>query len=126
MTLARRRAVFVAYALAVLALLLWPALELPAGPVPRPDLVAHLGVFGLFTLLLVAARPARGPALGPRNLAVSGAGSLVFASGAELAQGLPGVNRFVTWEDGLANAMGVFGAITACLLLGAIEEDARA
>lgn len=45
------RVCFVLYTLILLTATHWPKLTVP-GPIPRPDLVAHLGAFGLWTILL--------------------------------------------------------------------------
>ncbi|GAB4515659.1 MAG: hypothetical protein Tsb0013_20260 [Phycisphaerales bacterium] len=125
MSLALRRAALGCYIAAVLVLTLWPGLKLPETAVRRPDLIAHAGLYGLLTLLMIGARVGGPPTLGARNIFVGGAITLAIASAAEAAQGLPGINRVAGWDDGAANALGVFAVCALMLLVGAIDDQKR-
>lgn len=112
---ARRRAIFVVYALLTATATHWPKLELPL-PSLRPDIIIHMGVFGLWTLICVNAG-FFGPPLSRRNILLGGLVSLVYSVVDELTQGIPGINRVVGLDDALANAAGVVAAVIACLVL---------
>ena len=125
MSLTLRRLALGLYLAVVAVLLLWPGIVLPETTIRRPDLVAHAGMFGLLTLLMIGSRVGGRPTLGPRNIAVGGSISLLLARGLEAAQGIPGINRTSGWDDGIANALGVFGVCAALLLIGAIDDVKR-
>lgn len=111
-----RIAAFAAYALLIVTLTHWPGLTIE-GPVARPDLWIHVGVFGGWTVLF-AACGWFGPALSARNVLLSGAASLAYATVDEVTQGLPGINRHVAVDDWLANAAGIILATAGLLALG--------
>lgn len=89
----------------VLALTLWPRLEVPI-PINRPDLLAHLGVFGSLTLVAIASG-LFGPALSRRNILWSAISTGLFASIDESLQSIPAIHRTCALDDALANLLGV-------------------
>ncbi len=117
------RAVTAVYTLIVTWLMLWPNLQGPDIPVQRPDLVAHFGVFGLLTLLVIACRLFAERAISAANIARSGVLCASFATLTELGQGLPFINRVFDPMDAMCNALGVLGAVAACCFLAALADD---
>lgn len=115
------RTAFIVYALTLVTLTHWPQLEIPSDIIERPDLVAHFGAFGLFTLLLIAAS-FFGPALSPRNITRAAIVAAVYAPIDELTQSIPGVNRTTSAWDLLANLGGVALATLAAILLSRIRQ----
>lgn len=115
------RIAFIVYALTLVTLTHWPRLELPADIIERPDLVAHVGAFGLFTLLLIAAS-FFGPSLSTRNIARAALVAAIYAPLDELTQSLPGVNRTTSALDLVANLAGVALATLAALTLARIRQ----
>jgi VanZ family protein len=115
------RVAFVVYALTLVTLTHWPRLELPTDIIERPDLVAHVGAFGLFTLLLIAAS-FFGPSLSRRNILRAALIAAIYAPIDELTQSLPGVNRTTSLWDLLANLAGVALAAIAALTLARIRQ----
>ncbi|MFI4898797.1 MAG: hypothetical protein ACIARR_13365 [Phycisphaerales bacterium JB059] len=116
-----RRAAFVLYALTLLVATHWPQLSI-RGPIERPDLVIHVGAFGLWTLLLILAA-FFGRAFSRRNILVGGAIGAVYAPLDELSQGLPGLERVVAVDDAMANLLGVFLAGGACLTFSLLRSS---
>lgn len=102
---ARRRAIFFVYAALTLTATHWPRLELPL-PSMRPDIVIHMGVFGLWTCIFLVAE-FFGPVLSRRNILLGGLVSLAYSAIDEATQGLPGINRVAAFDDAAANALGV-------------------
>ncbi len=115
------RTAFIVYALTLVTLTHWPRLELPTDIIERPDLVAHVGAFGLLTLLLIAAS-FFGPALSTRNIVRSTIVAAIYAPIDELTQSIPGVNRTTSALDMLADLAGVAIAAAAALLLSRIRQ----
>ncbi len=89
----------------VLALTLWPRLEVPI-PINRPDLIAHLVVFGSLTLVAIAAG-LFGPALSHRNILRSAIATGLFACIDEGLQSIPAIHRTCALDDAMANLLGV-------------------
>ncbi|MCC6428393.1 MAG: hypothetical protein IT435_16425 [Phycisphaerales bacterium] len=109
--------VFGVYAGITLMLTHYPQLTIP---VPgRPDLVAHMGLFGLWTLFCCACGWF-GPALSETNIWRSGGVSLVYSGLDEWSQGIPAIRRFAALDDFGANALGVIAATALMLLAGRI------
>lgn len=125
MNIVHRRAALVVYLILVACATLWPALRLPDMDVPRPDLIGHASMFGLLTLLMILARPGGPPTLGARNIATGALISLAIASTLEAAQAMPFLRRSCGWDDGIANAVGVIGVTTLCLVVGALDDQKR-
>lgn len=119
------RVLFVVFALVLVTLTHWPNLELDIDVVERPDLIAHVGAFGLWTLLLIAAS-FFGPMLSTRNIARAGVVGAIYAPIDELTQGLPGVHRHVSALDLIANLVGVAGAVVFMLVVARIRQRGAA
>lgn len=109
-----RRVAFFAYAAALFVATHWPRLELNVRGVERPDLLAHLLVFGVwFLLLFFSGLP------GSTGLYRSVGRAWLIAAGyaaADEALQLPEfVRRHAAWDDLAANLAGVsIGAMLAC------------
>ena len=98
----------------------WPQLRLPAGPIERPDLLVHVGAFGLLAFLVQRAH-VFGRARGTRNTLIAGAASLAYAAFDEITQAIPALRRQAVIDDFLANALGVFLGVSAGALVGAFR-----
>lgn len=110
---------FILYALALVTLTHYPQLQLPPGPVPRPDLVAHLGAFGLLAALLMGSTLVGQPhrlRAPTRTLLIT----LPYAVIDEATQAIPGLNRFVSPDDLYANWAGLILGTTAAFTLANI------
>lgn len=109
-----RAFVFGGYAGLVFVATHWPALTLP---IPgRPDLVAHLAVFGVWTALCIAAEPF-GPMLSVRNILGSQFVSVVYSAVDEGLQAFAFVRRAAALDDFGANTCGVTAATLLALVL---------
>ncbi len=117
------RIAFFIYALIIATLTHWPQLQMPEMGLTRSDLVVHIGVFGLWTILFIRCAWF-GPAASARNIALGGLCSLVYAGLDEATQGLPGIRRFVGWDDFSANMLGVATGVTTVLILAAFDPPA--
>lgn len=113
----RWRAAFAVYAIIIFTLTHWPQLQLPAGPIPRPDLGVHALVFGLWAILMVRAEWFGRHWTSHRNLWLSGAVSVLYAGVDEALQAIPFLNRFAAVDDFLANLVGVAIAMTVMAIL---------
>lgn len=118
-----RRRAFALYAALVFTATHWPKLEIHA-PIERPDLVIHLGVFGLWAGACIAAA-FFGPLWSTRNILISGLVSLIYSAFDEATQAIPFIHRTCALDDWCYNALGVAGA-TAIALLLARRRRARA
>lgn len=96
-------------------LLLWPNLELPQ-VVERPDLWAHGGTFGLFTLLLCMWNPFRLQGPGPTGL-LGMVGGIVYGGATELLQMIPIVKRTAGWDDWAADSFGTVCGLLAFIMV---------
>lgn len=114
------RVVFGVYVVLLLAGTHWPRLEVP-GPGARPDLVVHLGAFGVWTGLLTLSA-FFGPALASRNILRAGGVGLAYAVADESTQMLAIFGRVFGLDDMLAN---VLGSSLATLTLLALSRRAR-
>jgi len=103
----RRAAGFWLYAITLATLTHWPALRVEA-PIERPDLLIHLGAFGLWTLLLAGL--VRSP------LAV-GLIASCYAALDEGTQAIPILHRTAGWDDLAADLLGVWLAVALVALL---------
>ncbi|MCP3905754.1 MAG: hypothetical protein GY715_19175 [Planctomycetes bacterium] len=104
------RVVFVVYALLLTTATHWPRLELP--PIsPFGDKTVHFLAFALLTWLLWRSQWIR------HRLALT-VTALAWSALDEVAQAIPGVNRFVTAPDLVANGLGV---VSVGLWLWALE-----
>jgi VanZ family protein len=96
-------------------LLLWPKLELPQ-VIERPDLWAHGGSFGLFTLLLCLWNPLR--VRGPGLTGLMGmAGGVAYGGSTELLQMIPFVKRTAGWDDWAADSFGALCGLIAFMMI---------
>lgn len=93
------------YALTLLVLTHWPRLQINA-PIGRPDLLAHLIAFSLWTVLLLATGWLGRPTSARAMLLAAVAGVCMSAVD-EASQGLPRINRSVQASDLFANFGGV-------------------
>ena len=89
----------------VLVLTLWPRLELQI-PIKRPDLYAHLGVFGSLTFVATAAGLFGRP-LSNRNILLTALAVGLFACIDESLQSIPAIHRTCALDDAMANLLGV-------------------
>lgn len=112
-----RRRIFWVYAITLFTLTHWPRLEVKVPGVERPDLLAHLAVFGLWYLLFFAAAyfgPLGGSAA--RTIAAPWAIAVVYACVDEALQLIPALGRHAAWDDLAANLAGLTLAAAACLM----------
>ena len=108
------------YAAALFTATHWPGLRVD-GPVPHTDKWVHFAAFAVWTLLLIAAKPFAGSTR--KRIVVCGLIAAVYSLIDELLQGIPGLNRFVSWQDMLANLGGV--AIGMALAFAATAATGR-
>jgi VanZ family protein len=99
------RVVFVGYAVFLATMTHWPNLKVESG-LPRTDLWAHAGAFFVWTMLLLATGWL-GARLSWKNLARGLPIGVAISGLDELTQGIPGLGRFVSWDDFGANVLGV-------------------
>lgn len=105
---------FGAYAGFLFMMTHWPALKLP-GP-GRPDLVAHLAIFGLWNALFIACGRF-GPRLSIVNIAICTMIASVYAAIDESLQHIPGLNRVPALDDFGANVAGILLAGVFAVML---------
>ncbi len=98
------RAVFWVYAAFIFVGTHWPKLEIPG--TGRPDLFAHVAVFGLWAALFIACR-FFGPALSWRNIGLGALVSAAYSGIDEGLQAIPFIRRVPAWDDWGANLLGV-------------------
>ncbi len=91
------------------------------GPIPRPDLIVHMTVFGLWTALCIACG-FFGPRWSALNILVSGVVALAYSAFDEGTQVIPALNRVAAWDDWFANAAGVGAATTAALVIARLRR----
>lgn len=116
------RVAFFIYAALLFTMTHWPALELPSGAIPRPDVLAHVGVFALWTLLCVRAG-FFGHWLSGRNIALSFLIAIVYVAIDEGTQAIPGLRRHASWDDFAANVLGVCLGMAAVMGIGVLSVD---
>ncbi len=116
MTTKTRRIAFGVFALILVTATHWPKLRI-AAPIPRPDLIAHVGAFGLWTLLAISAQ-LFGPALSRRNIVLTSLLAVGYAALDEVTQGIPSLGRTVALSDWIANVAGIFLAACSAILVG--------
>lgn len=106
---------FLAYAAVLFVATHWPNLKIESDVIERPDLLIHLGAFGLWAFLLHLTG-LLGPAGSARAaLKTWGVGAL-YAAVDEASQAIPILGRTAVWDDYLANLAGLaLGAGAACL-----------
>lgn len=108
------RRAFWAYAGFVFIATHYPKLQVP-GP-GRPDILVHIGVFALWTALIIGCS-FFGPALSAKNLVVSAIMAAVYSGVDELLQAIPFIRRVPAWDDWGANLIGVASATGVAALL---------
>lgn len=89
----------------VLLLTLWPNLEVPI-PIKRPDLIAHLAVFGSLSFIATLAG-LFGPPFSTRNLIRTSLAVAAFSGVDESLQAIPFIRRTSALDDFAANVLGV-------------------
>lgn len=102
----------------------WPALEVRVAEIPRPDLVAHFGVFSTWYVLLFAAAffgPIGRPGETLRTLGLPWLIAVGYAAFDEGLQLIPMIQRHAAWDDLAAN----IGGITVGLIGASIWTAAR-
>ena len=106
---------FAGFAVLLFAGTHWPQLRIE-GPIPRPDLVVHLVVFGLWALLLCISGIFGEPGQFATSARCFGVG-LVYAAFDESTQMIPALGRFAAMDDYLFNVIGLMlGAGLAMLV----------
>ena len=119
-TLLRRG--FLLYAVALFIATHWPNLRIESDVIRRPDLLVHLGAFGLWAFLLHLTG-LLGPPRAARTAGVTFAVGAVYAGIDELTQAIPVLGRTVVWDDYFANLAGVtLGAAAGCLVARAFPQ----
>jgi VanZ family protein len=111
-----RRTTFGVYATIIFVLTHWPKLEVPI-PVHRPDIIAHIGVFGLWTVLCVLSGWF-GLWSSPRNILISAPVAAAYSGIDEWLQAIPFIRRQAAWDDFAANLAGVILGVIFASLLG--------
>lgn len=101
------RRAFWLYVPALFLLTHWPGAHIPMPG--RPDLLAHLTIFGVWTALLISAG-FFGPPLSWRNIGVCAAVAAAYSGFDEALQAIPFVRRHAAWDDWGANLLGVAAA----------------
>lgn len=116
MALGPRRIALGVYLVALFTATHWPQLRIDIGELPRPDLLLHFSAFSIFTVLIAGAR-LFGPTLAWRSIGLSALAAAVYGVFDELTQATPGLGRFATIDDYLANLGGiVIGAVLLAML----------
>lgn len=105
------RVVFVVYAIALFIATHWPRVVVP-GAGFRVDLFIHVGVFGLWNILLVLTAW-MGPRWHRRNLIGSTLIAAAAGVGDEISQSMPIFDRQFGFDDMAANLVGVLAAAAA-------------
>jgi hypothetical protein len=93
----------------------WPRARLPDTGV-RLDLFVHMGIFGVWTGLLIGAGFFGAP-LSNRNLLAAALIAPVYAAVDEGLQAIPWVHRTCAWDDYALNLAGIGIALGAALAL---------
>ena len=109
-----RRFVFGGYAGTIFALTHWPRLSIDTS-IQRPDLIAHVTIFGLWVVVALGAK-LFGPALSNRNMGRTGALAVAYASLDEWTQSIPFLGRTAALDDWFANVLGILVGLGACTL----------
>ena len=91
------------------------------GPIPRPDLIVHMTVFGLWTALCIACG-FFGRMWSARNIVFSGMVALAYSAFDEGTQVIPALNRVAAWDDWFANAAGVGAVSVAALVIARLRR----
>lgn len=98
------RAAFLLYAPLLFLGTHWPQLTIPMGG--RPDLVVHLTIFGIWTVLLFVSGLVGDPRSW-RTVALVHVVAVLYAAADEGLQAVPFVRRWFAWDDMMFNTFGV-------------------
>jgi len=105
------RRILAVYATAMFVGTHWPRYTAPietALPIDKVmHVVAYAGLAGFVMLARLHAGGTRSRAFTPSNIDRSALLCLIWAGVDELTQAIPGLHRYVTWQDYAANAAGV-------------------
>lgn len=112
----RWRVVFFVYASLLFVGTHWPNLKVETPLIERPDLLAHLVVFALWSVLCWLSGLC-GPALQSSTALRAGVLSLIYAAIDEGLQALPFVQRNASWDDLAADCLGVASGVILALIL---------
>lgn len=105
---------FILYALVLFTATHWPNLRIKSDVIERPDLLIHLGAFGLWAFLLHLTS-LLGPPRSPKTALRTFIAGAVYAAFDEATQALPFLGRTAVWDDYFANLVGVtLGVAAAC------------
>ena len=110
------RVTFVLYALALTIGTHWPDFSVTTPGIEFSDKILHAGAF-FGGVLLLGLTGWLGPP-GLRSACCAGAIGVVWAATDELTQGIPILNRSVSFFDFLADVLGAAGAVLALVLIG--------
>lgn len=116
------RGAFWVYAAGLVVMTHLPGVRTPGMDLTRTDLAAHVGAFGVWTVLFHATGYT-GVWLGVWSVARSVAVGAGVGVADELSQGLPGVGRVVDPADAVANTVGVLAAGVVLLVAGGVWRD---
>lgn len=120
------RYAFWVYAAGIFVATHWPSLKIKVGDFERPDLVIHMVVFGVWTVLLWASGLV-GRRESVKTAVIAGGVTLVYAAFDEGTQALPGLGRTAAWDDYMANALGVVvGTVAAMVGASVLRKRATA
>jgi hypothetical protein len=134
------RLTFWGYAVLLFVATHWPNLRIDSTYIERPDILIHMGCFGLWTLLLIAtgylASGSNEPmaesggmrgwtkiVAAPRCVLFTWAAAMVYAAFDELSQGFPGLGRTVAWDDYAANSAGILTAAIMSFVVGLLVRQ---
>lgn len=116
----RVRLFFAAYVALIFTLTHWPALTVPI-PIKRPDILAHVVVFGTWCILATVCG-LHGRVLSARNILWSWILAIAYASVDEGLQYPAFVKRAADWDDFWANMLGVtVGALIMVAVAGMVK-----
>jgi VanZ family protein len=115
--------VFGAYAGALFLATHWPNVQIH-GPIPRPDIVIHVTVFGTWNALMIGCG-LFGARFSTRNIGRSTLISLLYAAIDEGLQAIPFVHRHAAVDDYGANAAGIVLVAAISFVIGRVCGGAR-
>ena len=117
------RAGFISWALLLFTLTHWPDMRVEIEGVQRTDLLGHLVGYSVWTFLIIASGFV-GRRGSWRSVGLGMPVALLYAGLDELSQGIPVLQRDVSFDDFAANAIGVWiGASVWAVAL--LVRDAR-
>ncbi len=107
------------YVLAVFLATHWPDAKIPI-PIARPDIIAHMTIFGLWTALCIGCGYF-GRVWSVRNIVIAGLVSLAYSGFDEGTQAFRALNRVAAWDDFLANVAGVIVVAAGALVVARVR-----